>query len=115
MVKLKKKKKIYSSKQIKFFLIIFKRDAGQTKEYCKILWDGITNHECGCLTTGVASDRLAMDIDSVAFNAISYKVANEFKNSSSFTVVYQPGVTALDIKLLVFLFFLFSSLLIIDF
>jgi len=74
-------------------------DAGQTKEYCKILWDGITNHECYCLTTGNPVDRLALDLDSVAFNNISNVVAREYAsmNNPNFTVVVQPGIQDFDI------------------
>jgi len=74
-------------------------DAGMTSWYCEMLWDGITNHECGCLTTGVASDRLAMDVRAVQFNAISEKLASEFAalNDPEFTVVVQPGVSKLNV------------------
>jgi len=74
-------------------------DAGMTSEYCRVLWDGITNKECHCLTTGVPSDRLTMDIRAQDFNRISYKLAAEFAalNDPEFTVVVQPGVQDLDI------------------
>jgi len=74
-------------------------DAGMTKEYCVLLWDGITDHECYCLTTGVKSDRDQMDINGVKFNAISESLANEFnsQNNPNFTVVVQPGVSGFDV------------------
>jgi len=73
--------------------------AGQTKEYCRILWDGITDHECYCLTTGNKTDRDAMDFDSMAFNQIQMNLAKEFSSQGNpnFTVVVQPGVSGYDI------------------
>jgi hypothetical protein len=52
-----------------------------------------------CLTTGNPADRLAMDLNSVAFNQISNRLAREFaaKNNPNFTVVVQPGIQDTDI------------------
>jgi hypothetical protein len=68
--------------------------AGQTREYCKLIWDGITDHECFCLTTGKEKDRRDMDRDSIEFNVRTRKVVAEFaaKNNPHFTAVVQPGV-----------------------
>jgi small subunit ribosomal protein S29e/phospholipase B1 len=73
--------------------------AGQNSWYCRALWDGITDHECYCLTTGKEQDRDIMDQHSVEFNAISEKLAAEFEahNNPNFTVVVQPGVSGLPI------------------
>jgi len=74
-------------------------DAGQTSEYCRILWDGVTNHECYCLTTGNYSDRHTMDLRAVTFNQISNQLAAEFEanNNPNFTVVVQPGLDGIPI------------------
>jgi len=73
--------------------------AGQTSEYCRILWHNLTTHECYCLTTGVAADRDAMDIGGTAFNNISLSLAAEFAGhqNPNFTVVVQPGLSGIDV------------------
>jgi len=74
-------------------------DAGQTSWYCRALWDGITNHECGCLTTGQKSDRDAMDIRGTEFNAITNEIVAKFAalNDPEFTVVVQPGISGFPV------------------
>jgi len=73
--------------------------AGQTSEYCRILWHNITTHECYCLTTGVKADRDAMDIHGTAFNQIMADLAVEFAghNNPNFTVVVQPGLSGINV------------------
>eukprot|EP01116_Phalansterium_solitarium_P015453 TRINITY_DN3417_c0_g1_i1.p1 TRINITY_DN3417_c0_g1~~TRINITY_DN3417_c0_g1_i1.p1 ORF type:complete len:385 (+),score=79.76 TRINITY_DN3417_c0_g1_i1:102-1157(+) len=73
--------------------------AGQTKLYCRELWQHVTQNECGCLTTGNETDLLLMDMHSVWFNAITEKVAAEYAalGDPHFTTVAQPGVSGFDI------------------
>jgi len=74
-------------------------DAGQTSDYCRALWDGITNGECPCLTTGKASDRQMMDDFANQYNVLSEQLALEFQaqNDTDFTVVVQPGLSGIPI------------------
>jgi len=76
-------------------------DAGMESSYCRLLWlKNITTHECGCLTTGVKADRIAMDIHGTAYNGIMNNLATEFSNQKNpgFTVVVQPALTGVNIS-----------------
>jgi len=74
-------------------------DAGQTSWYCRALWDGITDHECYCLTDGNPADRELMDNYGTQYNNISAKLAAKFQaqNNPNFTVVVQPGLSGMPI------------------
>jgi small subunit ribosomal protein S29e/phospholipase B1 len=74
-------------------------DAGQTSWYCEALWEGITNHECYCLTTGNKADRDLMDNYGWQYNAISQQLAAQFQaqNNPNFTVVVQPGLSGIQV------------------
>jgi len=75
--------------------------AGQTKEYCEILWQDLGVDECPCLIAHGDSGRQTMDNNSVAYNKIMQDLAAKYSaqktGSSTFTVVVQPGVSGYDI------------------
>jgi len=73
-------------------------DVAQKDLYCKSLW-AIIKKECSCLQDGKAEDRHAMDLGSVGLNQVMFKVAAEYaaKNSTSFYVVVQPGLSGVRI------------------
>jgi len=69
-------------------------DVHNTDLYCISLWS-IMKKECGCLQSGKAADRQAIDNAAVAYNQRMFKVAAEFyaKRNPQFTVVVQPGLS----------------------
>jgi len=76
-------------------------NAGQTSEYCRLLWDGITNSECPCLLENGDAGRLHMDQHTVLYNQVIEKLATEFSSqvtgNPNFTVVAQPGLSGFNI------------------
>jgi len=68
--------------------------------YCKTLWS-VLKKECSCLQDGKAPDRQAMDDGSVGFNHALLRVAADYaaKNSSTFYVTVQPGLSGIHIPM----------------
>jgi len=73
-------------------------DVAQKDIYCKTLWT-VIKKECSCLQDGKPADRELMDQGSVGINNILLKVAAEYaaKNSSTFYVTVQPGLSGVHI------------------
>jgi len=77
--------------------------AGQTKEYCEVIWEDLGVDECPCLIAHGDSGRQTMDNNAMAYNSISQVLAQKYSSqntgNSNFTVVVQPGLSGYNISL----------------